>query len=531
MESPFPYSLNVISIYQKYESMSIEEKVTNKEVLSLTKDIVHQLEDYSLYGNSIHESGQNVLCIVRKGIHKFLLVISFDGDTPDSEFTGDTIQVDSTFILKCELSHENAEVLRSKFDFTKAKLVGKADSYGFGDRLGNAGPAHLRAVNGTGFKPVLAQQSIRELERTNRTPYDVMDAASWAVFQEGYHDGFGADGDHLKTTDNIDRMVKAGYTMFTIDPSDFVVNEVKGMSRDELESEYKKLPWADLKDEPRAFLNRVKNEKAKLRTGYKIEPSENEILQGMVKYGRVITHTKMMAEYLELTYPDHPAELELSVDETDAPTTLFEHYLVASELDRLGVELVSLAPRFCGDFEKGIDFKGDLDQFRNEYIEHLAIADKFGGYKLSVHSGSDKFSVYEVVGSLDLGAVHVKTAGTSYLEALRTIAVCEPELFREIMAFSIKRFNEDKKTYHISADLDEIEDPAEVAEEELPNYLDDNNARQVLHVAYGSVLSGELPEAKTFKKRLISALEENEDLHYQNLIKHFNKHLSPFLNS
>ncbi len=508
--------------------MSTDQQEIDHTAVNKINEIIGQIDGLGLYNKSIHEDGDNLLCIVREGIEKYLLVMTENGKAPKSEFTGKEIQVNTGIFLKCELSHQNAETLRSKFDFTNARLIGKTDSYGFGDRLGNAGPAHLRAVKGTGFKPILAQQSIRELERTKRTAEEVMDAASWSVFQEGYHDGFGADGDHLKTTADIDRMVKAGYTMFTIDPSDFVVNEVKTMAEEKLKSEYKNLPWSELEDQPKALLERFTSSDIELRTGYRISPTSDEILQGMVKYGRVITHTKMMAEYLDGAHPGHPAELELSVDETDAPTTLFEHYLVASELNRLGVELVSLAPRFCGDFEKGIDFKGDLEQFQKEYVEHLAIADRFGGYKLSVHSGSDKFSVYEVVGSLNLGAVHVKTAGTSYLEALRTIAECNPDFFREIMAFSIKRFNDDKKTYHISADLNKIEDPAKVPEDKLPAYLDDNNARQVLHVAYGSVLSGELPEAKDFKQRLMRNLEEHEELHYQHLEKHFDKHLSPF---
>lgn len=92
----------------------------------------------------------------------------------------------------------------------------------------------------------------------------------------------------------------------------------------------------------------------------------------------------------------------------------------------------------------------------------------------------------------------------------------------------MKRFNEDKKTYHISAELDKIKDPAKASEEELRDYLNDDHARQVLHVAYGSVLSGDLPEAKNYKQRLMMALEENEDLHYKNLQVHFDKHLAPF---
>ena len=508
--------------------MATHRQETDQQALSDMESVVAQLGDASLYEHSVHFDGEDILFMVREGIRKYLMVVPKNGENSASGFKGKEVQTEAGIVLRCELSHANAQTLRKVFDFTNAVLIGKEDSYGFGDRLGNAGPAHLRAVKGTGFKPILAQQSIRELERTNRTAEEVMDAASWAVFQEGYHDGFGADGDHLKTPADIDRMVRAGYTMFTIDPSAYVVNDALKMSEKELQDAYKGLPWQSLKETPDGMLNRMLSEVVTLRTGFDISPTKEEVLRGLVKYGRVITHTKMMAEYLRNTYPDHPAELELSVDETDEPTTLFEHYLVASELFRLGVELTSLAPRFCGDFEKGIDFKGDLDQFKKEYVEHLAIADLFGGYKLSIHSGSDKFGVYKVVGSLNLGAVHVKTAGTSYLEALRAISVCNPELFREIMAFSMKRFDEDKKTYHISAELEKIADPAKVPSEELPAYLDDNHARQVLHVAFGSVLSGKLPEAKDFKNRLMTSLEENEELHEKYLLTHFDKHLTPF---
>ena len=204
------------------------------------------MDGFTLYEDSIHEKGEHILCIAKKGITKYLLVLSGNDEAPESDFKGKVIQVGETAVLRCDLTHENAKILRAKFDFTNARLIGKSNSYGFGDRLGIAGPAHIRAVKETGFMPILAQQSIRELERTHRTPEQVMEAASWAVFQEGYHKGFGADGDHLKTKNDMDRMVKAGYTMFTIDPSDFVVNEVKTMEQARLEKKYKALPWDDL---------------------------------------------------------------------------------------------------------------------------------------------------------------------------------------------------------------------------------------------------------------------------------------------
>lgn len=489
------------------------------------KKITDTLKDAAVYERSIHSDGTALFFMIRNGGRKKLVVLA---EEKPNGLAGRPLGAGDTQGWICDLNHENAEVIRARFSFANAVPLGKTDSYGFGDRLGSAGPAHLRAVRGTGFRPVLAQQSIRELERTRRTAEEVMDAATWAVLQEGYHEGFGADGDHLKTPDDIDRMAKAGYTMFTIDPSDYVQDDVKTLNGGELGKAWEELPWDALEESPEALLDRFLKEAVPLSDGYLLEASAEEVKQGMIKYGRVITHAKKMAKHLAEAWPGHPAELELSVDETKDPTTLFEHYLVASELDRLGVHLVSLAPRFCGHFEKGIDFKGDLDQFRREYVQHLAIAGMFGGYKLSIHSGSDKFSVYEVIGSLNLGTVHVKTAGTSYLEALRTIAGADPVLFREILAFSVSRFEADKKTYHISADPARIPDPESLDTAGLKNLLDDNDARQVLHVAYGSVLSESETGAEGFKKRLTETLEKHETLHEDNLLRHFKKHLQPF---
>ncbi|CAN5463167.1 D-tagaturonate epimerase UxaE [soil metagenome] len=490
--------------------------------------IVRNLPDVHLYENSIQNDDNCWYFLIRKGISKHLIIASEKREEITSEFSGDNIEINSYPVIKCELNTDNAQALRSRFQFANPVLIGKTNSYGFGDRLGNAGAAHLRAVRKTRFRPILAQQSIRELDRTNRTAQEVMDAASWAVFQEGFTAGFGADADHLKTTDHIDRMVNAGFTMFTIDPSDHVVNEARMMDLEELNEAFTSLPWKQLHSQPEELLKRYLSEELNLKNNLILTPSKHDLLTGMVKYGHVITHTKKLADYLESTYPNHSAELELSVDETELPTTPFEHFLIAAELSRLDVQLVSLAPRFCGDFEKGIDFKGDLDQFRAEYEQHLAIAEKFGGYKLSIHSGSDKFSIYKVIGSIDSGAVHVKTAGTSYLEALRTIAEADPDLFWEILSFSIKRFSDDKKTYHISANPDRVPSAESLNNHQLPLLLNNDDARQVLHVTYGSILSEHLPEAKSIKKRVMKSLEENETLHEKNLINHFNKHLDPF---
>lgn len=477
-----------------------------------------------VYNTSITRRESAALFMIRQGVTQYLII---EGDAGFG-FKGEKLELAGRTYLKCLFTNENCRELRKQFPFTKPVLIGKSDSYGLGDRLGNAGAAHLKAIRKTNFRPVLAQQSIRELERTGRTAGEVLNAASCAAFREGFREGFGADGDHLKTTADLDAMVNAGYTMFTIDPGEFVRNEAAGMTEEELSGQLESVPWKEIHSEPDQFREKWEKAEILLADGTRLAPEITEIYAGMVKYGAVIVHTKKMSDYMTRTYPDYPAELELSVDETDQATTLFEHYLIASELKRLGVDLVSLAPRFCGDFEKGVDFRGDLDQFRREYIGHLSIAERFGGYKLSIHSGSDKFSVYRQIGSVPGGAVHVKTAGTSYLEALRTLAEVRPGLFLEILDFSMKRFEEDRKSYQISGRPENITVPSPGKAGQAKALLNDDDTRQVLHVAYGSVLHGQGEISRRFKRELMEVLSSHEGLYEKNLETHFDNHLKPF---
>jgi hypothetical protein len=177
---------------------------------------------------------------------------------------------------------------------------------------------------------------------------------------------------------------------------------------------------------------------------------------------------------------------------------------------------VSLAPRFVGEFEKGVDFIGDLAAFERSFAQHAAIARTLGPYKLSIHSGSDKFSVYPIAARRAGDLVHVKTAGTSYLEALRAIAQVEPDLFREILDFARGRYEEDRATYHVSAEVAKVPDAAS------ENVLDDFHAREVLHVTYGSVLASGL------RDRFFAALRANEDVYAGVLERHLGRHVAPF---
>jgi len=507
----------------QFTSDSLSSGVQREVAIRITE----QISNATFYEQSLHESNGTLFFLIRRNTKRFLVVASDPDRAAKLGFNPIENQLQEGTFTLCPLDQANAKALRTLFPFTVPVLLGKESSYGFGDRLGNAGPAHLRAAAQTRFRVILAQQSIRELERTRRTATEVLDAASWAVFQEGYHNGFGADADHLKTMDDIDRMVQAGYTMFTIDPGEYVRDDVTELSEQSLAEAFQTLPWKELETEQQTFLKRYVDQPIDLGAQV-LTPSVREVMEAAVKYGLVVTHTLQMSRHLKQKWPDHAAELELSVDETEKTTTPFEHFLIASELNRLGVEWVSLAPRFCGDFEKGVDFRGDLEQFVHEYGLHLAIAEQFGGYKLSIHSGSDKFTVYRAVGELNRGTVHVKTAGTSYLEALRTVADVSPETFREILRFSAGRFEQDRKSYHISAQLSDLPDPGLLDREQLMDLLNQDGPRQILHVTYGSVLSGEMPEARDFKSRIMELLESHNEVYAANLVRHFQNHLFPF---
>jgi hypothetical protein len=191
------------------------------------------------------------------------------------------------------------------------------------------------------------------------------------------------------------------------------------------------------------------------------------------------------------------------------------------------VKWVSLAPRYVGRFEKGVDYIGDLSAFDTDIAGHAAIAREFGPYKLSLHSGSDKFSIYPAAMRETRGLVHLKTAGTSYLEALRTIAGLDTDFFREIYVFAREHYNTDKVSYHVSAELGHAPLPQDVTD--WVALLDQFDAREILHVTFGSVLTDKTTSGYLrFYNRFTDFLKANPEAYAVNLEKHFTRHLEPF---
>jgi len=409
---------------------------------------------------------------------------------------------------------------------SKPSVLGLKRSFGFGDRLGLATPGHLAALKDKPFLPILAQQSIRELGRTDRQPEDVMASAMEAIKEAGYTGAWGADGDHLQTKEDVFRVAQAGYTFFTIDPSEYVNNSADAMEEAELQAAYQELVDEQVLTDSNLYemyLNQIEHVTSDFVLSFS---SPVLLLRSIVKYGAALNFAYDMYHWIEEANPHRAFEVEISVDETETPTTPLEHLFIGLNLKRLGLRIVSLAPRFVGEFEKGIDFKGDIVEFEKQYAQHVAIAKYCGSYKLSIHSGSDKFSVYPIMGRLSGEHLHVKTAGTSYLEALRVICRTDVPLFREIIQFARVRFDIDKKTYHVSAQLSMV--PESIRDEDLEDvYLNQVPGRQILHVTFGSTLKGGAnSRGELFKPLIMENLEAHKELYKEVLAIHLGKHLS-----
>lgn len=448
---------------------------------------------------------------------KRLVAVAAD-DSTFQGFTGDVQPVDGGFRLVAETSTANAQSLRAALPWLTPSRFGLHTSVGFGDRLGLATPGHVRALKAVGgaINPVFAQQSIREMGRCGRTPSDVLDDATWGAFQAGWTHPVGGDADHLEALDDIDNTAATGFVFYTLDPKAQVDGEAEHADAATVRRKVEAIDWAGLDSDLARFTKAHVGQRLELEHSA-VELDEESVLRAMAKYGPSLAHA--MAMYRRLMEKGIDCEVEFAVDETDYPTKPAEHIVMVRELQRLGMDFISFAPRFVGRFEKGVEFIGDLDALQRDFQTHAEIARALGPYKLSLHSGSDKYSTYPLIAEATRGMVHLKTAGTSWAEALRVIAANDPGLMREVLTLALDSFEANRKSYHLSCDPSRI--PTDPTDDEVARLLDVVDSRQVLHVGYGAILA-------EFGPRIHQVWRDHEEEHYQVLADHFVKHLQPF---
>ena len=420
------------------------------------------------------------------------------------------------------LSHANAEKMRALYPFTApSRVLDRDKTMGVGDRLGIATDGHLRVFKQyPEITPILSQQSIRELNLTNRTFADVIDSASFAVFRCGFTTGWGADGDHVKKASEVSYALESGCTMITLDCSEQIDNTIDSLSKAEVDAKYVKN--AELEA---IYLNKSFD----VGEGVTISFDEELYKRTVLIYSAAIDHAVDIFFNLILKDGKQVADFEVSIDETMTPTLPAQHFFVANELTRRGVRISTVAPRFCGEFQKGIDYIGNLDQFAAEMKIHAAISRHFG-YKISIHSGSDKFSIFPSAGKETKGRFHLKTAGTNWLEAMKLVAMKDPDLYREVHAYALTAFKAATAYYHVTTDLNRIPALDTLKDEQLPDLFKNNDSRQLIHITYGLILNEKNADGTLkFRDRLYRLWRTYREEYAQLLFNHIGHHAKEIL--
>ena len=477
--------------------------------------------EFSIYKASYREKDGSYFFLVKDTEKKYLIVITRDDFFKTIEFLraeGMLFNKISYKVYFASLSFSNMKLLMKIFETPKVSVCTKNASFGTGDRLGIVTPAHLKAFSSKNIFPVLAQQSVRELTKTKKTWRDVISCAYWGCFEAGYNGFFGADADHVKDFENLKAACKAGFSMFTIDSSDFIKKNIESVKKSEIEDFY------NINNKNYNFTNYYSDRKIKIG-GSDFELGTDMLKLLVYTYFEAIIYVKKCYELL-LVSKNEPFDLEVSMDEIPEPITPLPHIFIAQELLRQGIDFKNLALRYVGKWEKAVDYIGNHDEFNLQIKLHAEITKKIGGYKLSLHSGSDKFSIYPDFSSVNNGRFHIKTSGVSWLEAMRVTAKNDAELFREIFNFCLKNFEAEKIFYDVSADLSKLKKIDNISDSELINLLDSPAARQVLHINYGALLELKDKNGKNiFKDRIYSLLFKKEDEHYIFVSSQIKKHI------
>lgn len=403
-------------------------------------------------------------------------------------------------------------------------------SFGVGDRFAHQAKAQLKAIinakqAGVSITPVW-NKSYREHQIIGSQSVTTREQADLAVKSLGWDDPYFLDADHINLS-NVDFFLDS-CDFYTIDVADFIGEKAEPALIDSFVKSCKQyIGWITL---------------PVLET--QIEINEQLIQSVAEKYLFAAQEAGRIYRYIKRQKTGQSFVTEVSMDETDEPQNPVELFLILAALANENVRLQTIAPKFSGRFNKGVDYVGDLRIFETEFEQDLAVINfavkEFGlpePLKLSVHSGSDKFSLYPIIRKalqkFDAG-LHIKTAGTTWLEELIGLAEARGEGLQiaiNIYKESRGRFDELCAPYATVIDIDKQKLPApeEVDQwdgEKFSQTLrhDQNNPnynlhfRQLMHVGY--IVASQMGDM------YLKALEENEAVIAKNVTENiFERHI------
>ncbi len=405
-------------------------------------------------------------------------------------------------------------------------------SMGVGDRFAQQGRAQIRAFllakeDGIDIVPVW-NKSHREHVIVKSSPADVRREAEEAVKAVRWQGSYHVDADHIGLK-NVDLFLEAS-DFFTLD----VADSIGGAFSQETLNEFVQ------RHEARASSLTIPG------IGRSFEIPRRELEAIVMKYLPATKEAGRIYRHILSAKGTEDFITEVSMDETDLPQTPVDLFFILAGLAEEGIPVQTIAPKFTGRFNKGVDYVGNVDQFTREFEEDLAVIDyavqEFNlpsNLKLSVHSGSDKFSIYapmrEAIKKRNCG-LHLKTAGTTWLEELIGLALAGGEglvIAKEIYAAALKRFDELCGPYATVIDINRDLLPGAEAvagwsgdkyahtlrhDSSCPDYSPD--FRQLLHVAYK--IAAEMGD------RYLKALKRYEDVVAENVVENlYERHMKP----
>lgn len=413
----------------------------------------------------------------------------------------------------------------------RALQIGK-NSLGMGDRFGGQAEAQLRACmlaasRGVPIVPVW-NKSNREHSIIGSSPAEVRASAEAAVTRLGWTEAWHVDADHIRA-ETVDRFIEH-CDFFTIDVADAIGKPCAGHLQEQ-------------------FLSRHTELGAGLEIpgiAESLRPDTRAIQQAARQYLLAVSEAGRIYRQIEKQKGAGGFIVEISMDETERPQTPFELLLILAALADEGVPVQNIAPKFSGEFHKGVDYVGDVCVFEQEFNADLDVIQfaihRYGlpaNLKLSVHSGSDKFSLYPGIRRAlerHRAGVHLKTAGTSWLEELLGLAEAGgPGLAftKQVYSTALKRIEELCAPYATVIRIERAHLPAEQvvagwSAEQFVRALRHDPAcgefnphlRQLLHVAFKIAAEN--------RARYLDLLGEHHSLVARNVTSNlFERHIRP----
>ncbi len=375
------------------------------------------------------------------------------------------------------------------------KTLGKY-SIGMGDRFGHQGGAQLKAIIEAGKKGVeltpVWNKSNREHITIGTQPGDVRKEADSATNKAGFLKPYFVDADHINL-DTVDRFIESS-DFFTIDVASYIGKKAGD-------------------NEIATFVSGAEKYAGELKIpGIKnpLKISKHQIAEIAEKYLFAAIKAWEIFRKIEKTKGRGNFVTEVSMDEVPDPQTPVELFFILKMLDEESIPVQTIAPKFSGRFNKGVDYVGNPEKFAEEFESDLMVIDfaihEFGlpgNLKMSIHSGSDKFAIYPFIGSIikkHNKGIHLKTAGTTWLEEVIGLAASEGkalEFVKEIYSKSLEKTEELCAPYAdvIDINISKLPSKDEVAKwsskkftdslRHVPGNRDYNpNMRQLVHVAY-----------------------------------------------